>query len=141
MKNRAAFELSGVPLAVGGIEHALGSDLKQQRAAVMRILLHHPRRRAGDPDIAVGVEGAAVKPRVQQLRVSPRIDQRAVCIELDDRRRQAPGIQVAFENSIQRCLHVRVARPDKVAAHIRTNPSGRPPLCSWSSSWQQASSV
>jgi hypothetical protein len=50
----------------------------------VRVLLNHSGRRSSNPHVVVFVEEAAVKARIQQLRVTPGVDDGAVAVELDD---------------------------------------------------------
>src|SRR5207245_502077 len=54
------------------------------------------RRR--DPEVVFLVEVAAVKARIEQIGVAPGMPHVAGRIELDDRRRHAPGIQLALQD-------------------------------------------
>ena len=126
MKNIAAFELSGLPLAVPSEEStdALLADLQQQLAAVVRVFLHHAGRGARDPDVVVLVEVAGVQPRIEQLRVAPGIDDVAVRIELDDRRRESSRVQLAVEHVLPVEDEHVVLRVDADVRPGRRAPSG-----------------
>src|SRR5262252_10609745 len=83
---------------VGGIEDALLADLEQQLAAVMGKFLNDAGGSCRDPEIVVLVEVATVQARVEKLRVTPRVDNVAGGVELDDRRGQAPRMKLRFQN-------------------------------------------
>jgi hypothetical protein len=70
--------------------------LQQQLAAVVRVLLHHPRRGAADPDIALGVEVTRVQARIDHVQVTPEMDDVPSGIEFDERRSEARRVQIAL---------------------------------------------
>src|SRR6266850_4784371 len=90
------FTLSG---AIGGIEHALFPDLKQELASVVRIFLHHAGWSASDPHVVVLIEVTAVEACFEKLGIAPRINHVARGINLNYERSHAPGVQVDVQTS------------------------------------------
>src|SRR5215475_5437501 len=126
--------------AVGRIEHALLADLLQELATVMGIFLDHAARRARDPHVAIFVELAGVKaerrwtvaqPRdgaLDQVWITPGMDDLAGGIELDHQRRQTPGIQFTVQHVLAIEKENVVLRIDAMSAAPSCNPSIRKPL-------------
>src|SRR5207245_9339619 len=86
--------------AIGGIEHALLPDLKQELASVVRILLDHARRGTTDPHIVVFVEATAVEARIEKLGIAPGVDQITRRIELNQRGGQVPRVHVPSQHGL-----------------------------------------
>ena len=78
------------PRAVDRVEFALGADLQQQ-LAVRRVFLDDAVGIAGDIDILVAVDEAAVDRVGHRVLVAPGADDVALHVELDDRRRGDRG--------------------------------------------------
>src|SRR6267142_5565298 len=111
------FTLSG---AIGGIEHALFPDLKQELASVVRIFLHHAVWSASDPHVVVLIEVTAVEACFEKLGIAPRINHVARGINLNYERSHAPGVQVDVQDILPiedeyvvLAIHADSAQPSK----------------------------
>ena len=66
------------------VAHTARPDLQQQPAAIMRILLHDAIAVAGDPDVVLVVDEAAVNAVGQHIPVAPGVHHASVGVEFDN---------------------------------------------------------
>ena len=90
----------------------------EQQLAVARVLLHHPGAGGDDPQVAVGVGVAVVQAAAQGVGVSPRADDAAVGVELDDGRGQRRPVKVLGDDvlpvedeDVVAAVHAHAAEP------------------------------
>ena len=116
----AADVVVGRPIAL-----AARADLQQQRLAVVRVLLDDAIAVAGDPDVVLIVDEAAVDAVRQHVAIAPGVDHVARLIELDHRRRRHRVERLRRVDEIAaRDDEDVVARVDAGAGHL----AGRPRL-------------
>ena len=126
MKNCAASEFSGLPFAVPSEE-----SKTPFLPICIRSLLPSWVYFCTIPDGALAthtfclVEMTAVQARIRKLGIAPRMDHIAVGIELDHRRSQASGIELAIEHVLPVEVQHVVLGIDTVPAQASEHPAVR----------------
>src|SRR4029077_20862580 len=101
------------------IEKALGADLEQHFAAVMRVFLHDSVIVTGNIYVVVFVQDAAVNGGWSGLKIPERIDQIAVGIIFKDGRRWR-------SDQLFLVLQIAAVHLEYVVPRIHANPAGPP---------------